>query len=138
MTVSAATFVLLPAALTSLYTRDPAVVALCLVLIPIAGAFQLFDGTQVVACGILRGLGRTRPAAIANFVGYWILGLPFGIWLAFGRDLGVIGIWCGFLLGLSVVAVVLARLVLQMSAAQLALPSPAEETQIALESLSER
>lgn len=117
MCLSAGTFIGLPAWLTSLYTADPAVVALCLVLIPIAGAFQFFDGTQVVACGILRGLGHTRPAAIANFVGYWVLGLPFGFWLAFGRDLGVIGVWCGFLVGLAVVAVVLARLVLRLSRA---------------------
>ena len=74
-----------------------------------SGAFQLFDGTQVVACGILRGLGRTRPAAIANAVGYWVVGLPFGLWLAFSQELGVVGVWYGFLLGLGIVAVVLAR-----------------------------
>lgn len=109
MALSAASFIALPAFLTSLYTADPTVVALCLVLLPIAGAFQLFDGTQVVACGILRGLGRTRPAAVANALGYWVVGLPFGVWLAFSRDLGVVGIWYGFLIGLGVVAVALAR-----------------------------
>jgi len=40
----------------------------------------MLDGTQVVASGILRGLGRTRPAAVANFAGYYLLALPLG-WL---------------------------------------------------------
>ncbi len=109
MALSATLFIGAPGWLTSLYTADPAVVSLCLLLLPIAGAFQLFDGIQVVSCGILRGVGRTRPAAIANAVGYWVLGLPFGVWLSFSREFGVAGIWWGFLVGLGVVAVALAR-----------------------------
>ncbi len=113
--VAATAFLGFPAWLTSLYTADPEVVALCLVLLPIAGAFQFFDGTQVVACGILRGLGRTRPAAVANFFAYWVFGLPVGVWLAFRGGLDVAGIWVGFGVGLAIVAVVLARLVLRIT-----------------------
>ena len=52
---------------------------------PIAGAFQIFDGIQVVGGGVLRGMGRTRPAALFNLVGYYVLGLPVAWWLAFRR-----------------------------------------------------
>ena len=57
-------------------------IAACAAILPIAGAFQIFDGTQVVGCGVLRGMGRTRPAMVFNLVSYWVLGLPIGSWLA--------------------------------------------------------
>jgi len=39
----------------------------------------------VVASGILRGLGRTKPAAIFNFCGYSFLALPIACELGLGR-----------------------------------------------------
>jgi MATE family multidrug resistance protein len=51
MTISATFFVLGRATLPKLYTPDPALIALCATILPIAAAFQIFDGTQVVACG---------------------------------------------------------------------------------------
>ena len=82
-----------------------AVLAVTATLLPIAGAFQLFDGTQVVGGGILRGMGRTRPAAVFNLLGYYGLGLPVAYYLAFEAGMGVTGIWWGLTLGLMVVAV---------------------------------
>lgn len=70
----------------------------------LAAAFQVFDGVQVVACGVLRGMGRTRPAAVFNGIGYWLLGLPLGGWLALRADWGLAGIWWGLCGGLAVVA----------------------------------
>ena len=46
--------------------------------------FQVFDGTQAVACGVLRGAGETMVAMVINLIGYWVLGLPTGLLLAFG------------------------------------------------------
>ena len=46
------------------------------------GAIAVFDGVQGVGCGVLRGMGHTRPAAIFNLVGYWVVGLPLGATLA--------------------------------------------------------
>lgn len=104
MTVSAVTFVSLRHALPGLYTDDPAVLALAAAALPIAGTFQLLDGTQVVGGGILRGMGRTRPAALFNLVGYYAIGLPVGYWLAFEAGMGLPGIWWGLTIGLAVVA----------------------------------
>jgi len=104
MAVSAIAFVLLRDELPAWYNDDPEVVAMAAVLLPIAGAFQIFDGIQVVGGGILRGMGRTRPAAVFNLLGYYALGLPVGWWLAFETDMGVAGIWWGLTLGLLVVA----------------------------------
>jgi MATE family multidrug resistance protein len=104
MSVSAFAFVSFRHALPRLYTPDPAVIAAAAAVLPIAAAFQIFDGTQVVGCGILRAMGRVRPAATFNLIGYWILGLPIGGWLAFRADWGLAGIWWGLCFGLAVVA----------------------------------
>jgi len=90
--------------LPRLYTGDPQVIAVCAFLLPIAAAFQVFDGTQVVGCGILRGMGRTRAPALVTLVGYYAIALPFAWWLGLERGLGLAGIWWGLCLGLVVVA----------------------------------
>jgi len=107
MGVAALAFALLRRELPHLYTSELEVVALCAVVLPIAAAFQVFDGLQVVGCGILRGMGQTLPAAGFNLVGYWILALPLAWWMAFERGIGLAGVWWGLALGLSLVAVAL-------------------------------
>ncbi len=82
-------------------------VTLASALLPVAAAFQLFDGLQVVGSGILRGMGQTRPAALFNLAGYYLLALPLAYWLAFPLGMGLAGIWWGLCLGLVVVAALL-------------------------------
>jgi MATE family multidrug resistance protein len=104
MVVFAVLFVLLRAELPRLYTDKLEVVAAATSILPIAAAFQLFDGTQVVGSGILRGMGRTRPAAVIHIFGFWGLALPLAWYLTFRRDRGLAGLWWGLALGLAVVA----------------------------------
>lgn len=114
MLVSATAYALFPAELAHLYSPDAQVIATAAQLLPIAALFQIFDGTQAVGCGILRGAADVRIAAIINFVGYWILGLPIGWLLAFRVGLEARGLWLGLTLGLAVVAVaVSARIVVR-------------------------
>ncbi len=107
MTLFAATFYFGRHDLPSLYTNSEEIdVRLVAALIlPIAAAFQIFDGVQVVGSGILRGAGQTRPAAIFNLLGYWPLALPMAWWLTFHGGFGIRGIWIGLALGLAIVAV---------------------------------
>jgi len=104
MTLSAVGFVVARGELPRLYSPDPAVIAAAAAILPIAGAFQVFDGTQSVVCGVLRAMGRPLPAAVANLLGYWLLALPLGGWLALGTGAGLPGLWWGLCLGLVVVA----------------------------------
>jgi MATE family multidrug resistance protein len=134
MCFSAVAFVLLRHRLPTLYTRDDAVIALCATILPIAAAFQIFDGTQVVGCGVLRGMGQTRPASVFNLLGYWVLGLPLGGWLAFRTDYGLAGIWWGLCFGLGVVALLLVRRIARHGPATLAPPSPGKHAQRSLAS----
>lgn len=104
MLASALIFTLFPATLAGIYTRDRTVVALAITLIPIAGAFQLFDGVQVVSAGLLRGLADVRLPAMINVVAYWGFGMPLGYLLAFRADLGAPGVWMGLVAALATVS----------------------------------
>lgn len=107
MAISAVIFVVFRHLLPRIYTPDADVIALSASILPIAAAFQLFDGAQVAGCGVLRGMGRTRPAALFNLISYWLLGLPLGAWLGLSAGYGLAGIWWGLCLGLAVVATLL-------------------------------
>ncbi len=107
MTVFALSFIVFPGWLSRAYTSSEAVQAMAVLLLPIAGIFQVFDGVQAVGCGVLRGIADTKAAAIINFVGYWIVGLPVGLVLAHRYEYGPRGLWLGLTLGLAVVAVLL-------------------------------
>ena len=107
MAVSGMTFLLARTTIPRIYSSDPEVLAAAAAILPIAAAFQVVDGIQVTGAGVLRGMGNTRPAALFNLLGYWILGLPLGWWLAFAGGHGLAGVWWGLALGLLVVAVCL-------------------------------
>lgn len=107
MAASAAVFLLMPVGLARLYTTEGAVLALTVTLIPIAGIFQVSDGLQVVAAGVLRGVGDTRVPAIANAAGFWALGIPVGLFLGFKAGMGAVGLWWGLVVGLGAVAIFL-------------------------------
>ena len=107
MAVSGMTFLLARTTIPRIYSSDPEVLAAAAAILPIAAAFQVVDGIQVTGAGVLRGMGNTRPAALFNLLGYWILGLPLGWWLAFEGGHGLAGVWWGLALGLLVVAVCL-------------------------------
>ena len=100
MGVSALLFALLNQYLPWIFTADIAVIGIAAQLLVIAGLFQLFDGTQVVGLGILRGIGDVNIPTLITFVAYWVIGLPVAYLLGIVLDLGVIGIWYGLTLGL--------------------------------------
>ena len=107
MLMAAVTFLAAPGPLLRLYTSDPHVLAVGPSLLGLAAAFQIFDGIQTVSTGALRGLGETRIPMFANFVGYWILGLPLGLTLCFVLHWGIYGLWIGLTLALVVIATAL-------------------------------
>jgi MATE family multidrug resistance protein len=107
MAMAALSFFTIPRAILSIYTDDAALLDTAVLLLYIAAVFQIFDGTQVVATGLLRGLGDTRTALLTNLVGHWVLGLPAGWLLCYAAGLGVYGIWVGLSIGLMAVAIML-------------------------------
>jgi MATE family multidrug resistance protein len=94
--------------------QNAVVIGLAVQFLLVAAAFQLVDGAQVIGAGMLRGLHDTRWPLLFALVGYWVVGLGIGVWLAFGRDWRGVGIWIGLASGLAAVAaLMLARWVLR-------------------------
>lgn len=102
---------LFPRELVGLFLDDTVanarVIGLAVTFLAVAAVFQIFDGAQVVAAGMLRGLHDTRVPMLFALLGYWGIGLGFGTWLAFQRGWGGVGIWAGLALGLAVVSVLM-------------------------------
>ncbi len=107
MSLTASLFVLANGILPHIYTEDPAVITIASQLLIIAGFFQLFDGTQVVGLGVLRGIGDVNYPTLITFFAYWIIGMPLGYYLGIYQGLGVNGIWYGLTFGLLTASVLL-------------------------------
>ena len=107
MSIGALLFILFPEPIARLLTNEPAVIAAALPLFFVAGVFQLSDGVQAVGAGVLRGAADTKFAFLANVVGHWLVGFPIALLLGFGLEMGIVGLWWGFVAGLTVVAILL-------------------------------
>jgi len=107
-TASAALVFLLGARpLIGAFSQDATVLATGPSLLAIAGVCLVFDGTQGISTGILRGLGETRVPMFVNFAGHWLVGLPLGYAACFWWGWGVQGLWLGLAAGLTCVGSVL-------------------------------
>ena len=107
MAFTGAVFLTIPGLLARIYTPDLEVMGLAATLIPVAGIFQIFDGLQAVGSGVLRGVGDTLAPMLVNLVGFWLIGLPVSVYLAFPGGLGPLGLWWGMAVGLGAVALFL-------------------------------
>jgi MATE family multidrug resistance protein len=99
---SALVFLFFPMGLSKLYSQDPLVLDLASKLIPLAGFFQVFDGLQVVAGGILRGTGDTRTPMLGHLMAFWVLGIPMGLLFSGPFEMAVPGLWWGLVLALAI------------------------------------
>lgn len=100
MAGSAVVFLLMPGRLMRAFTPDAAVIRIGVSLLFVGALFQIFDGVQGVATGVLRGLGDTRSPMLWNLGAHWFVGLPLGYALCFAAGQGVIGLWWGLAAGL--------------------------------------
>jgi MATE family multidrug resistance protein len=115
MSISAAAFAIFRNELPLLYTDNRAVATIAASILPLAAAFQLSDGVQVVAGGVLRGMGRPDASAIVNLFGYYAFALPLAYVLGFHTGLGLWGIWLALCIALLGVAAALALWVWRIS-----------------------
>lgn len=87
--------------------RD-AIIVYGVMLLSIAALFQLVDGLQVAAIGLLRGVQDTAIPMVITVISYWGVGFSSAYTLAFVFDLGGAGLWFGLVIGLSAAAIALA------------------------------
>lgn len=104
MTFWALFFFLLRWQLPAFFISDHAVIALTASLLLVAAFFQLSDGIQVVSMGALRGMGDINVPSFLVFAGHWLIGLPLAYIIGIRMEVGVIGIWIGLSIGLTIVA----------------------------------
>lgn len=92
------------------------VIILASKLMIIAALFQLSDGIQVTALGMLRGLQDVKIPSIITFIAYWLITIPLGYFLCVTLEMGAFGMWIALGLGLTISAFMLVKRFLDMSA----------------------
>ncbi|OTQ58236.1 MATE family efflux transporter [Gilliamella sp. A7] len=100
----------------TIFTKETAVIAICLQLIILLAIYQASDYLQVVASNVLRGYKDTKSIFFITLLSYWVVGLPVGYILGLTdlvmQPIGAAGFWIGIILGLAVAAFLLiARMV---------------------------
>ncbi len=91
--------------LPTLYINDVEVIEIAASLIVVASFFQVVDGLQVVAVGILRGLTDVNITMVIAFFAFWVVGLPVAYLLGFTYGFGVVGVWISLVVGLTLAAI---------------------------------
>ncbi|MHA6262725.1 MATE family efflux transporter [Arenibacterium sp. CAU 1754] len=103
---SIAAFLLIPEQIISLFldpdepTR-PQIMSIGVVLLAIAAIFQLVDGAQVIALGLLRGVQDTAVPMVMAALSYWVVGIPLSYLFGFVLGYGGAGVWAGLVCGLT-------------------------------------
>lgn len=112
MLLVAVPYVLVPDSIVALFisagqSNNGQTLALAASGLLIAVVLQIFDASQNVGNGILRGVGDTAgPFRIALF-GYWLVGLPAAWLLGIAAQMDIYGVWIGQTIGLAVTAALL-------------------------------
>ncbi|WP_209390290.1 MATE family efflux transporter [Chryseobacterium sp. RR2-3-20] len=91
------------------------VITLASKLMIIAALFQLSDGIQVTALGMLRGLQDVKIPSIYTFIAYWLITIPLGYFLCVTLKMGAFGMWIALGLGLTISACMLVKRFLNLS-----------------------
>jgi MATE family multidrug resistance protein len=110
--LTVAVFLAIPEPLVRLFLDPaepaaPAIVALGASLLALAALFQLADGAQVMALGLLRGVQDTKVPMIIAGLAYWAVGMPASYLLGFPLGWGAAGIWLGLVAGLVIAGALL-------------------------------
>jgi len=110
--LTVAIFLLFPRMLVGLFLdpADPAtpgVIVAGVTLVTMASVFQLADGGQAMAIGLLRGIQDMRIPTLIAVVSYWLIGMPAAYILGFPFGLGGVGVWSGLVIGLAAVWIAL-------------------------------
>lgn len=109
--VTGAAYILVPNLVLKPFLEDASgeTVALAHSLLLIAIVLQFFDAAQNIGVGLLRGLKDTKAGFRLSLIGYWAVGLPTALVLAYPLRLGAAGVWWGLTAGLAATAVLMLR-----------------------------
>ncbi|MEO6814190.1 MAG: MATE family efflux transporter [Ginsengibacter sp.] len=94
-------FIIFRNQLPYLFNDEHKVVSLASFLLLFAAIFQVSDSTQATSAGLLRGIKDVKVPTVFIAIAYWVIGIPVGCLLAFYYKMGAVGIWIGFIVGLT-------------------------------------
>jgi len=112
MLVVAIPYVLVPDLIVTLFISadqrsNATALALATSGLLIAAVLQIFDASQNIGNGILRGTGDTAGPLRISLLGYWLIGLPLAYLLGVTANYGIYGIWVAQTIGLAATAALL-------------------------------
>ncbi|CAL8097832.1 unnamed protein product [Calicophoron daubneyi] len=89
-----------------IFTEDEEVIELASRLLPMLLAFQLCEGFAGVSEAVILACGHQKFGAITIFIGYYVIGTPIALSLAYCTRMGIFGAWTGILVGFAVTTIV--------------------------------
>ena len=101
---SATFYLIFRAAIARAFVDDFAVAQIATQLFLVVAIFQIVDGIQVMAAGLLRGLSDATAPMLISLSCYWLVGLPIGYVAAFVLGWGAVGMWIGLAVSLACAA----------------------------------
>ncbi|MGL5013693.1 MAG: MATE family efflux transporter [Bacteroidales bacterium] len=99
--IAATIIVLFRHQIPTLFSSDADVIATSASLLLICALYQLPDGFQVVTLGALRGISDVKRPMIYAVISYLFINIPVGYYCGFVLNMGPVGIWIGFIFGLT-------------------------------------
>ncbi|CAL8267956.1 unnamed protein product [Merluccius merluccius] len=81
-----------------IFTTDLEVVQRVADVMIMYGFVHVIEAAAGVTGGIIRGVGKQRVGALFALVGYYFIGLPIGLSLMFPAGMGIVGLWLGILI----------------------------------------
>ena len=101
---------LFPTQIIKLYTDNQQVLSIILPIIPIVAVYQVFDGLQAVASGILKGFKKTKIVSAGVLIAYWVVGMPVAFLCVAKYNMSLKGYWIALAVSILVMAIVFSTL----------------------------
>ncbi|KAF8399057.1 hypothetical protein HHK36_014923 [Tetracentron sinense] len=85
-----------------LFSNEEEVVRYVATMMPLLATSNFLDGIQCALSGVVRGCGWQKTGAFVNLGAYYLVGIPFSVFLTFVLHGGGKGLWMGIICALFV------------------------------------
>ena len=92
-----------------IFSEDPNVASIVVMLLPILMLYQYVDGAQIVLANALRGLADVKPIMWISFITNFLIAIPAGYILGFPLGMGIEGVWLAYPIGFLFSVILLGR-----------------------------
>lgn len=82
-----------------IFSDDPQVSSIVVMLLPILMLYQFVDGAQILLANALRGLSDVKPIMWISFITNFLIAIPAGYLLGFPLGMGISGVWLAYPIG---------------------------------------